>query len=344
MYMYTQGHSRIVSTGSYIPEKRITSKEILEAINSEARFGVPHDWLERAMGIRERRVAPDEVLPSDMATIAAREAMEIGGVHPTEIDAIIFVGVDRDYLEPATAHIVQKKIGASNAIAFDVSNACHGFMNGIHLMDALIATGQARRGLIVTGEHAHRITLKAIKALNSSNERNLFIKYAGGLTLGDAGAAMIMGPKLGPDSGFMGFMLQSQGQYSDLCVCGNHRGEESPLETDMPTIVKQNTRLHSAMYTQFMNKLGWKPDDINKFIHHQVGIKVFKHHASYSGVPIEAMPNTLNFMGNLVTATIPMNLYKIHKEQRVVNGDRIFLSGSGSGLAISQAGLIWDAA
>ncbi|MEK7816002.1 MAG: ketoacyl-ACP synthase III [Pseudomonadota bacterium] len=344
MYMYTQGHSRLISTGAYIPEKRVTSKEILEAIDSENRFGVAHDWLERAMGIRERRVAPDEMLPSDMATHAAHDAMETAGIHPTELDAIIFVGVDRDYLEPATAHIVQKKIGASNAVAFDVSNACHGFMNGIHLMDALIATGQARRGLIVTGEHAHRITLKAIKALNASNERNLFIKYAGGLTLGDAGAAMIMGPKLKPDSGFMGFMLQSQGQYSDLCVCGNHRGEESPLETDMPTIVMQNTRLHSAMYAQFMTKLGWKPGDINKFVHHQVGIKVFKHHAGYARISTDVMPNTLNAMGNLVTATIPMNLHILHKEQRVMNGDKLFLSGSGSGLAISQTGLIWDAA
>lgn len=344
MYMYTQGHSRIISIGAYIPDKRITSREILQAINSEARFGISHDWLERTMGISERRVAPDDMLPSDMATHAAREAMEIAAIKPTEIDAIIFVGVDRDYLEPATAHIVQKKIGASNAVAFDVSNACHGFMNGIHLMDALIATGQARRGLIVTGEHAHRITLKAIKALNESKERNIFIKYAGGLTLGDAGAAMIMGPKLGPDSGFMGFMLQSQGQYSDLCVCGNHRGEESPLETDMPTIVMQNTRLHSAMYAQFMAKLGWKPGDINKFVHHQVGSKVFTHHARYARISTDIMPNTLNMLGNLVTATIPVNLYKLSKKQQVNNGDRVFLSGSGSGLAISQTGLIWDAA
>ena len=110
MYMYTQGHSRLISTGAYIPEKRVTSKEILEAIDSENRFGVAHDWLERAMGIRERRVAPDEMLPSDMATHAAHDAMETAGIHPTELDAIIFVGVDRDYLEPATAHIVQKKL------------------------------------------------------------------------------------------------------------------------------------------------------------------------------------------------------------------------------------------
>ena len=344
MYMYTQGHSRLISTGVYLPEERVTSREIMEQIDSKNRFDISYDWLEQTMGIRERRVAPNNMLPSDMAAHAAVEAMDIARIRPSEIDAIIHTGVDRDYLEPATAHIVQDKIGANNAVAFDITNACHGFMNGIHLMDALIATGQVRRGLIVTGEHAHLITLKAIKALNQSNERGIFIKYAGGLTLGDAGAAMIVGPKLGPDSGFMGFMLQSQGQYYNLCICGNHRGEDSHLETDMPTIVMHNSRLHSAMYKKFMDKLKWRPEQIVKFIHHQVGLKVFRHHAQYADISIDVMPNTLCMLGNLVTATIPVNLYNIINNQEVKNGDRVFLSGSGSGLSISQAGLIWDAA
>lgn len=344
MYMYTQGHSRIVSTGAYLPEKKVTSMELLKEIDTQNRFGIPYDWLDKAMGIHERRVAPEDQLPSDMATEAARVALDMADMKPTQLDAIIFTGVDRDYLEPATAHIVQNKLGAHNAVAFDVTNACHGFMNGIHLMDSLIATGQVRRGLVVTGEHAHRMTDRAVAALKTSNDRELFLKLAGGLTLGDAGAAMIMGPKLGPDSGFMGFMLQSQGQFSHLCTCGNYRGQDTALETDMSEIVLHGIRLLGDMYTELMAKLNWQPEQISKFVHHQVGLKVFKHHARYAGISTKIMPNTITSLGNLVSANIPVAFYNIMKNKEVSAGDKIFVAGAGSGLAVSQAGLIWDAA
>src|SRR3972149_673066 len=172
--MYTVGHSRLISAGIYLPDQRVTSREILEHIDTKRRFGISPDWLERSMGIRERRVAPENMLPSEMAVTAAREALERAALTADSIDAIIYTGVDRDFIEPATAHIVQDKLGARNAVAFDVTNACHGFMNGIHLMDAFIATEQGRRGLIVTGEQASRATRKAIDILCKSNDRSEF--------------------------------------------------------------------------------------------------------------------------------------------------------------------------
>ncbi len=344
MYMYTQGHSRIVSTGIHLPEERLSSKEILLEINSKIRFGVPHDWLGRVMGIRERRIAPANMAPSDMAAIAARQAMELAGVKPDEIDAIIYTGVVRDYLlEPATAHVVQDKLKVSNAVVFDVTNACHGFMNGIHLMDTLIATGQVRRGLVVTGEIGSRYIRKAIDTLKNRGDRDTFMKLAGGLTLGDAGAAMIMGPKLGPDSGFMGFMLHSQGQYSSLCTCGTE-GHDQVLETDMPSILHQGQRLLGEMYVEAMKKLDWTPEDISKFVCHQVGSRGFKLHAEYAKVPIEIMPNTVSTLGNIVTATIPVNLHILASDRSVGYGEKIFISGVGSGISLSQAGLVWDKA
>lgn len=344
MYMYTPGHSRIVSLGVYLPEKRILSRDLLEEIESEKRFDVSHDWLDRVMGITERRAAPDDIHPSDMASIASREAIAQAGVEPKDIDAIIYAGVDRDYLlEPATAHVVQDKLGAHNAVCFDVTNACHGFMNGIHLMDALIATGQVRRGLVVTGEQGSRYIAKAIKALRETRRRDDFQRFVGGLTLGDAGAAMLLGPKIGPESGFMGFMLQSQGQYSDLCTCGE-RGSESPLETNMAAIIHEGIALLGNMYPQFLEKLGWNPSEIKRFVHHQVGTKVFKHHASYAQISPSIMPNTVTHLGNLVTANIPVCLYKTMKNNEFEKGDRVFIAGAGSGLAVSQAGMIWDIA
>lgn len=343
MYMYTQGHSRLISTGIFVPEQRVSSRDLMAELDSLNRFGVPHDWLERAMGIRERRVAPDGTCPSEMAALSANEAMERAGVLPTEIDVIIYTGVDRDHLEPATAHNVQQKIGARNAICFDVTNACHGFMNGIHLVDALIATGQAKRALVVTGEQASRATRLAVETLKKSHDKNEFIRLAGGLSLGDAGAAMILGPKLGPDSGFQGFMLQSQGQFADLCVCGT-RGAETTLKTDMPAIVREHIQLHANMYDHFMAKLRWQPADVKWFVHHQVGLRAFRMHANYAKVSLDIMSNTVATMGNLVSATIPVNIHNLMINNKLSMGQKIFVAGAGSGLSISQAGLIWDAA
>ena len=341
--MYTVGHSRIVGTGVYVPEDRISSRDIMQELKSQERLGISYDWLERTTGIKERRVAAPDMLPSDMAALAAREALERANVAPDQIDAIIYVGFSRDRLEPATAHIVQHKVQAYNAVAFDISNACHGFMNGIHMMDALIATGQARRGLVVTGEQGSRVTKMTMRTIMAEENRDKFNLLAGGLTLGDAGAAMIMGPKLQPDTGFAGFMLQSRGDLSHLCVCGD-RGQETALYTDMPTIVSHNKRLHSAMFKVFMEKLGWAASDIARFVHHQVGIRIFKQHAEYSGIPVDLMPNTLTMYGNMISANIPFNLYRLEHNREVTINAKIFLSGSGSGLAISQAGLVWEAA
>lgn len=342
MYLYTPGHTRILGIGVYLPSERVSSRAILEEIDSKNRFGVPYDWLDRAMGIHERRAAPTGTRPSDMAVAAAREALDQTALPASAVDAIIYVGIDNDCFEPATAHIVQDKLDAGNAIAFDVTNACHGFMNGIHLMDALIATNQVRHGLVVTGERGYsRATRESLALLRQKHERSDFAQLVGGLTTGDAGAAMLLGPKLDPDTGFVGFMLQSQGQYSGLCVYA-HRGEESVLKTDMPGIVEAHLALHERMFPACLDKLDWTAADIKRFVHHQVGARAFRLHARYSGVDTGRMTDTVSRFGNLTTATIPVNLYNLINSKELERGDRVFISGAGSGLAISQTGLVWD--
>jgi 3-oxoacyl-[acyl-carrier-protein] synthase-3 len=344
MYVYSQGHSRLISTGVYLPATRVTTRALMAEIDSENRFGVSHAWLEKVTGIREKRVTPANVLPSDMAAAAAREAMRRGNIAAEDIDAIIYCGLVRDYLEPATAHIVQAKLAATNAMVFDVSNACHGFMNGIHVMDALIATGQVRHGLIVTGEQGSIFTRRAVTALNQTEKKDDLLMLAAGLTLGDAGAAVVMGPKRAADGGFMGFMLHSQGQYASYCTSGGP-AEEGVLLTDMPAIVEATTKMLVPMFQDFLfRRLRWQVGDLAKYIMHQVGRRTFKLHAHFGGIPTQIMPDTVTTFGNLVTATIPLNLHMVSTNNEVAAGDKIFLSGAGSGISISQAGLVWDAA
>ncbi|WP_148665562.1 3-oxoacyl-ACP synthase III family protein [Sulfurifustis variabilis] len=344
MYMHSVGHSRIISTGMYLPPERLSSRELMEMFRSRERFGLPYEWLERTTGIRERRFAPPDFKSSEMAVAAAREALELGEVSPSQIDAIIYCGVLRDHVEPATAHVVQDKIGARNAIAFDVSNACLGFMNGMHLMDALIATGQARRGLVVTGERGNHYIRKALRVLAELPDNGDFSDLAAALTLGDAGAAAVMGPKLDPETGIKGFVVQSQGQHNGLCVCGDN-GEDTHLVTKITEIVRETTRLVGPLYQALMHEhLGWQPSELSRYIPHQVGLRSVRKHAEVAQVPLEIIPITVDYLGNIISATIPVNISLLMKDKKLTNGERIYLSGTGSGISIAQAAMVWDAA
>ncbi len=341
--MYTRGHSRIVGTGVYLPEERVSSRQLLEQCDSYNRFGIRHNWLERTTGIKERRVTPAGVLPSDMAVLAAREAMERAALLPSEIDAIIYTGLTRDFTEPATAHIVQAKLGADNATVFDVSNACHGFMNGVHLMDSLIATGQVRRGLVVTGEQGSLFARRAMEALKNLHSREDFLSLAANFTVGDAGAAFVMAPKVDPECGFMGFMLQSQGRHANLCVAGGPLND-GPGFTDMPTLICEGLKLLTQPFREFMyERLQWSVNELKKYVFHQVGTKVLLAHSRLVGVPLAIMPRPVETFGNLITANIPFCIHNFVLRNEVLAGDKVYLSGIGSGISLSQTGLIWTA-
>jgi 3-oxoacyl-[acyl-carrier-protein] synthase-3 len=317
----------------------------MKEIDSRGRFGVPYQWIDRTIGIHERRVAPDDITFAEMAAAAGQEAMEEAGLQPEDIGAILYCGIDRDYLEPATAHLVQDRLGAGNAICFDLTNACHGFMNGVHVVDALVATGQIRHGLIVTAERNFRITREAIRALQATTDRDVFVNLVGGLTVGDAGAALVAGPKTKDEAGFVGFMLQSRGEFNDLCVFKNRdQDNDATGHMVMTRIVREHLKLHADMYPDFMRRLHWSPGDIAKFVHHQVGRKAFKMHAEYSHVPLQSMPDTVSWLGNIASATIPVNLHYLRREGSVQPRQKVFISAAGSGLSISQTGLVWDEA
>lgn len=343
MYLYTEGHSRVCGTGVYLPEQRVKSEDLMQEFNATDRFGVQCEWLERVTGIKEKRVAPSGFSPSDMAVAAARQAIDRAKVLPRQLDAIIYTGLTRDYLEPATAHVVQAKLGAKNAVVFDLTNACHGFVNGLHVMDAFVATGQVRYGLVVTGEQGSLFAARAIESLRRTTERHQFSRLIAGLTLGDAGAATVIGPKVGPNMGFMGFMLHSEGQHAGYCTAGGPL-TDGPLLTDMTEMIKRTIDVALPMFRKFLNEqLQWKVADLAKYIIHQTGRKVFRLHSQLGGVPSHIIPDTVTMFGNLVTATIPVNLHLVHSRHEIKCEDKVFLSGMGSGISLGQAGIIWDA-
>lgn len=337
------GCSRILGLGIHEPDEIIQSDDVLTELKTKERFGVPCTLLRRTLGVVERRVAPPDARPSDLAYPAAREALERAQLRPKDIDLLVFTGMNRDCIEPSTAHRVADRIGAKRAVCLDLSNACHGFMNGIHYANALIRIGDIKHALICTGENNWRIARRAFDLCKTTNDKTEFFKWCGGLSVGDAGACMVLGPREEPDGeGFESILMHSRSEHHDLCVVETDPISEDIIlggHMDMVSITREHVAMHREHFDFFIERLGWSASDIDCFVHHQVGRRVFQMHADYSGIPLNRFSDTFTKYGNITSATIPFNLYKIR--QKINAAIKVFISGSGSGLSTSQSGYVF---
>lgn len=345
--MVSKGKICIAGLGVYEPQERISSVDIMRELQSRERFGIPEKWLEKALGVKERRAAQPDLKPSGLAIPACLEALDRAGLLATEVDLLIYAGMNRDYIEPATAHVVADGIGASRAVCLDLTNACHGFMNGVHYANALVGAGDAKNVLICAGENNWRIGRSIFRDAGKLKDRAEFERWTGALSVGDAGAAMVVVPKTDPMVGFDQIMMHSDASHRELCVL-EADGDGEVIKDgimDMVGISKAHIGLHQQHFHDFLRGLGWNgPEAIDHFVHHQVGRAVFKKHEEYSGVPISKMSNTFTNYGNITAATIPFNLYKLLTGDTGNSQGRTFISGAGSGLSISQSGYTGDLA
>lgn len=337
--MFINGHSRIAGVGIEHPSERVSSQELLQAARAKENFGISDMYLERLTGITERRRAGKGVKPSDLAAAAARQALDRAGVSPGEVHFVVYAGMTRDHcIEPSTAHIVQRKIGATNAHAFDISNACLGFMNGILAVDNFLASG-ARYGLVVTGEKGSMYADNAIEQLKHAGDDSLFTELLASLTLGDVGAAFLLGRKQHPDQGFAGFDFASDGNHADLCWCGDSKSFDA-VHTDMPNLLEKSTELGVTVYDRLIRSLKWSNNDLRWYIPHQIGKISFRIHTRVTGIPASKMPNSYKKFGNLITGNIPVCVDGI-RASGLSEGDRVWLAGAGSGVCAGHAGLVW---
>ena len=334
--METLGHTRIVGIGGYVPEERVKSDDLMAEIGAETHFGVKENFISDVIGIEERRIASANEKPSDLAVRASEIALADSNISPKEVDLIIFCGIDRDWKEPATAHRVQNLIGAENASCFDVSNACHGFMNGISIADSLIETGNAHTALICTGEKPSNVLFEAVRRLKSRGNSEDFKRWIGALTVGDAGGAMIL-KRSGDEKGFQKFNFSSNGEHTDLCYYEQDDHGNIEGQMLMKPISKEIVRYHQKMIDKTYQSLHWEADEIDCLMCHQVGARPHKQMASLAKVDIERAPITYKKLGNITSATIPVNFHYNAPKR----GDKVLIMGTGSGLSISQTGMIF---
>lgn len=323
--------SRIIGTGSYLPLRVLSNKDLEKMVDTS------DEWIVERTGISERRIASKDEAASDLAFYAAEKAIEDGGIKPSDIDFIIVATVTPDMLFPSTACLVQDRIGAKGAFAFDLSAACSGFIYALSVADQYIRSGMYQTGLVIGSDVFSKVI--------DWTDRNTCILF------GDGAGAVVLKSDTGA-SGIISSHLYSDGTSWDmLYVPGG--GSRIPPGEDMINNRLQFVKMRgnetfkvavNTMCTSISEALksnGLTADDIKLFIPHQANLRIIQAIGKKLNVPMERFMINLDRYGNTSAASIPIALDEAIKEGRIEYGDNILLEAFGGGLTWGAVLIKW---
>ncbi|QYR19811.1 ketoacyl-ACP synthase III [Paenibacillus sp. sptzw28] len=321
----------IIGTGKYVPERILTNRDLEQMVETN------DEWIVTRTGIRERRIAAPEQATSDLAYHASEAALKAAGITAEELDLIIVATITPDMFFPSTACLLQEKLRAKKAAAFDLSAACSGFIYGLATASNMIATGMYKHVLVVGAECLSRIT--------DYTDRNTCILF------GDGAGAVVLGP-VAEGRGFRSFELGADGAGGELLkVCGG--GSRLP-STEQTIADKQHyiymagsevfkfaVRIMGNAAEEALRKAGMNKGDIDLLIPHQANIRIIQSALNRLDLPEEKSMINLHNYGNVSAASIPIALAEAVEQSRVKEGDCIVLVGFGGGLTWGASVLVW---
>lgn len=316
----------------------VTSKQFDEALSDTfERLGVRPGLLEAVAGIIERRWWPQDVTYADAAARAGEQAIEVAGVDRSQIGLLIDTSVSRAHLEPSAAVDVHRRLSLPSAcLNFDLSNACLGFVNAMHIAATMIDAGQVRYALIVDGEGSRLLQETTLERLSreETTTEDIFAEFAS-LTLGSGGAAMVLGPSdLHPEGHrLIGGESRAGTQYNDLCV-----GSMDRMRTDTKALLDAGLEVAEATWITARNN-GWDWDAAEHYILHQVSQVHNQLMCKQLGLDPERVPTTFPHRGNIGPASIPTTL-AFHQEH-IKPGDTVIIGGIGSGINTLGSEILW---
>jgi 3-oxoacyl-[acyl-carrier-protein] synthase III len=313
-------YSRIVSTGSYLPPRRLTNADLVAQL---AAHGVEtsDDWIVERTGIRARHFAAPDVVSSDLALEAAKQALARAGLAPSDIDLIIVATSTPDMVFPSTAAILQNKLGITNACpAFDVQAVCSGFVYALTVADALIKTGTATRALVIGAEVFSRIL--------DFKDRTTCVLF------GDGAGAVIL--EASSEPGILASDLHADGRHAGiLCVPGTVSGGmvlgDPTLKMDGPAVFKLAVGVLETAARNVLSKAGRVDADIDWLIPHQANIRIMQGTAKKLKIPMEKLVVTVDQHGNTSAASIPLALDVAVRSGQIQRGELLRLEGVGGG-------------
>ncbi len=320
---------QVLATGSYVPEQIVRNEDLVS-------LGCDADWILQRTGIRERRYAPPEMATSDLAVKACERCLEQAGVSAAEIDLVVLGTFTPDLPVPATACLVQDRLGIS-APAFDVQAACAGFLYSLVVGMQFVAAGTSRRALVIGADTNSRIADPADKKTYP-----LFGDGAGAALLGPGDAKQgLLSYTLGSDGSGQKMLCRLMGgTRTPITTEGLSRGDQY-LRMDGRPIFKWAVRLIEETARDVLEAAEMTVDDIDLLVLHQANVRIVEAAAENLGVPREKVLINVDRYGNTSAASVPLLLDEAYRAGKIHPGNRILLSGFGAGLAWGTAILQW---
>jgi len=340
-------HVCIESLAFVLPDEVLTSAAIEERLGSVyEKLKLPFGRLELMTGIKERRVWPEKMRPSEGSAKAGKAVLAKSKLKAESIELFIHAAVCRDMLEPATASFAHASIGLpETAQIFDISNACLGFLNAMTMAAGMIESGQIKCAMIVSSENGRPLVEHTIKHLNESNlSRNEIKPFFANLTIGcGAVAAILCHDSLVEDSGhrLLGGVAKAATVHSALCQGDSEGSDGLAMQTDSEQLLVAGVELAYKTWLDFKHTQGWTETDVDRFIGHQVGAVHRRRVFETLGLDLAKDFSTFETLGNMGSASLPITLAYAEKSNAIKSGDRLALFGIGSGLNCMMLGVEW---
>ena len=319
---------QIIGTGSYVPDKVVTNDAL-------ASLGCDADWIIQRTGIRERRHAPPEISTGDMALAAAERCIQASEIDRRRIDLLLLATLSPDYLLPATASVLQDRLGL-NCAAMDVSAACAGFMYALVTGMQFVGTGCSNVALVIGADTNSRVM--------NPDDKKTYPLFGDG-----AGAVLIT--KGTAEQGLLAYTLGADGSGEQLLVRptggskvplnGCKPGTDWFVKMDGRPVFKWAVRLLDDSSRQVLNAAGCKTSDVDLWLFHQANIRILEAAADALAIDRKKVETHIDRYGNTSAGSVPIALDEALRGGRFSRGDLLLLCGFGGGLSWGTALLRW---
>ncbi len=323
--------AKIVGTGSCVPEKVLTNKDLEQIIDTS------DEWITTRTGIKERHIAQEGENNSDLAVGAARRALEMAGIPPADLDLIIAGTLTPDMPMPSVACLVQKELGAKRAGAMDISATCSGFLYSLSVADKFVRCSPDTKVLVIGSEVLSRRT--------NWQDRTTCVLFADG-----AGAAVVTGAR--GENGIVSTHLHADGSVWELLTIKGlgtaHPVDESILEKGWQYIEMQGrdvfkhaVKALESVAFEALDASGWTLEDIDLLIAHQANIRILEHLRERLSLPKDKVFINIHKYGNTSAASIPIALDEANRQGRLKAGDKVLMISFGGGFTWAGVTMRW---
>src|SRR5450830_463324 len=304
--------ARIAGTGSYLPERILTNKEL------EVMVDTSDEWIVSRTGIKQRHIAAEDEFTSDLALHASRRAIAAAGINADEIDLIIVATTTPDRIFPSTACLLQDKLGISNCPAFDIQAVCSGFIYALATANSFIKTGSARCALVIGAETMSRIT--------DWTDRSNCILW------GDGAGAVIL--KADADTGILSTHLHADGSYNGMLNVPSgisQRDGSKTIYMEGNPVFKVAVNTLDAIVDETLAANNLEKSDIDWLVPHKANIRILSSTAKKLGMSMDKVVVTVDMHGNTSAASVPLALDVAVRDGRIKRGETILMEAFGGG-------------